>query len=279
MKILVTGATGQLGYDVVQELGRRGISCCGVGSKELDITDHDSVMAFVKTYHPEGIIHCAAYTAVDKAEDEKDQCMKVNRDGTRNMAEAAAAAGARMIYLSTDYVFDGHGTRPFETDDETGPLNVYGASKLAGEEAVRDILRKYFIVRISWVFGRHGNNFVKTMLRLGKEQSDLNVVADQWGSPTYTGDLAPLLCDMIQTEKYGTYHATNEGITNWADFARAIFKEAGLTCQVHAIPSSAYPTKARRPLNSRLSKRSLDEAGFMRLPKWEEALGRYMETV
>lgn len=272
MKIFVTGATGQLGYDVMQELARRHIECRGVGSKDLNITDRAAVLEYVKAYQPDAVIHCAAYTAVDKAEDEPKKCMAVNRDGTRYLAEACKAAGAKMLYISTDYVFDGHGDQPFEVDDPTGPLNVYGASKLAGEEAVKAILTKYFIVRISWVFGSHGNNFVKTMLRLGKERTDLNVVCDQWGSPTCTADLAPLLCDMIGTEKYGTYHATNEGTTNWAVFAAEIFKLAGLSCKVHPIPAKEYPTKAKRPGNSRLSKKSLDEAGFKRLPEWEIAL-------
>ncbi len=277
MKILVTGSTGQLGYDVVQELTRRHIECRGVGSKDLDITDRAAVLEYVKAYQPDAVIHCAAYTAVDKAEEEPEKCMAVNRDGTRYLAEACKAIGAKMLYISTDYVFDGHGDQPFEVDDPTGPLNVYGASKLAGEEAVKECLMKYFIVRISWVFGSHGNNFVKTMLRFGKERTDLNVVCDQWGSPTYTADLAPLLCDMIETEKYGTYHATNEGITNWADFAKEIFRQAGCTCAVHPIPAVEYPTKAKRPENSRLSKRSLDEAGFNRLPEWENGLGRYLK--
>lgn len=276
MKILVTGSTGQLGYDVVQELTRRHIECRGVGSKDLDITDRAAVLEYVKAYQPDAVIHCAAYTAVDKAEDEPEKCMAVNRDGTRYLAEACKAAGAKMLYISTDYVFDGHGDKPFEVDDPTGPLNVYGVSKLAGEEAVKAILAKYFIVRISWVFGSHGNNFVKTMLLLGKERTDLNVVCDQWGSPTYTADLAPLLCDMIGTEKYGTYHATNEGTTNWASFAKEIFRQAGFTCAVHPIPAVEYPTKAKRPENSRLSKSHLDEAGFKRLPEWEDGLDRYL---
>lgn len=276
MKILVTGATGQLGYDVVQELTRRHIECRGVGSRDLDITDRAAALEYVKAYQPDAVIHCGAYTAVDKAEEEPEKCMAVNRDGTRYLAEACKEVGAKMLYISTDYVFDGHGDKPFEVDDPTGPLNVYGASKLDGEEAVKELLTKYFIVRISWVFGKNGNNFVKTMLRLGKERTDLNVVCDQWGSPTYTADLAPLLCDIVCTEKYGTYHATNEGTTNWADFAAEIFKLAGLSCKVHPIPAKDYPTKAKRPQNSRLSKKSLDEAGFGRLPDWKDGLAEYI---
>lgn len=276
MKVLVTGVTGQLGYDVAAELTRRGIEHMGVGSKEMDLTNAKQVEEVIRAYHPDVIIHCAAYTAVDKAEDEYDKCMAVNTDGTLAIAKAAKDINAKMVYISTDYVFSGEGNLPFAVDVEKGPVNMYGLTKLLGEQAVQMLLQKYFIIRISWVFGKNGNNFIKTMLRLGKERKELNVVADQWGSPTYTADLAPLICDMIETEKYGVYHATNEGVTCWAAFAAAIFKEAGISCEVHPIPTETYPTPALRPKNSRLSKKSLDMAGFQRLPDWRNALKRYL---
>ena len=279
MKVLVTGVTGQLGYDVARELERRHIEYKGVGSKDMDLTVPSEVEKVVAAYHPDVIIHCAAYTAVDKAEDEADTCMAVNADGTLAIAKAAKDIDAKMVYISTDYVFGGEGNLPFAVDAEKFPVNMYGMTKLFGEQAVQMLLQKYFIIRISWVFGRNGNNFIKTMLRLGKERKELNVVADQWGSPTYTADLAPLICDMIETEKYGVYHATNEGITCWAAFAAAIFKEAGISCEVHPIPTEAYPTRARRPKNSRLSKKSLDMVGFSRLPDWRDALKRYLVEI
>ena len=279
MKVLVTGVTGQLGHDVALELSRRGVAYKGVGSKDMDLTDEASVQRVVSSYRPEAIIHCAAYTAVDKAEEEHELCRKVNVDGTLALAQAAEEIGAKMVYISTDYVFDGRGNLPFAVDDEKVPCNMYGVSKLFGEQAVFMVMKKYFIVRISWVFGKNGNNFVKTMLRLGKDREEISVVSDQWGSPTYTKDLAPLLCDMIETEKYGIYHATNEGVTNWAAFAMEIFKDAGLSCKVRPINSEDYPTKATRPKNSRLSKKSLDEAGFSRLPTWQDALVRYLKEI
>lgn len=277
--ILVTGASGQLGHDVVEEIKRRGLACDAPTSEEMDITDQDSVLDWIGTACPQAVIHCAAYTAVDKAEDEAELCWRVNVEGTRNVARACWDTGSKMVYISTDYVFDGSGSEPWETGDKTGPLNVYGESKLAGEQMVRAILDDYFIVRISWVFGKNGNNFVKTMLRLGASRDALNVVADQWGAPTYTKDLAPLLCDMIRTEKYGTYHAANEGVTNWAEFAKEIFRQAHIGCTVHPISTAEYPTKAVRPLNSRLSKQSLDDNGFARLPDWKDALERYLGEI
>mgnify|MGYP002929506342 FL=1 len=230
-------------------------------------------------YHPDAVIHCAAYTAADKAEDEYGRAMDVNAKGTLALAKAAKAIDAKFLYISTDYVFDGTGTVPFTVDAAKEPLNMYGLTKLFGEQAVQLEMTKYFIVRISWVFGKNGNNFIKTMLRLGQSHDELTVVADQWGSPTYTADLAPLLCDMVETEKYGIYHATNEGITNWAEFAAAIMKEANLSCRIRPIPSSDYPTKAVRPLNSRMDKSSLDKAGFTRLPDWKDALRRYLKEI
>lgn len=279
MKVLVTGVTGQLGYDVARELEKRHIEYKGTGSREMDISDAEAVERVITAYHPDAIIHCAAYTAVDKAEDDYGKAMDVNAKGTLAIAKVAKEIDAKMLYISTDYVFNGQGTEPFTVDAATAPLNVYGLTKLFGEEAVQMELSKYFIVRISWVFGKNGNNFIKTMLRLGQTHEELTVVSDQWGSPTYTADLAPLLCDMISTDAYGIYHATNEGITNWAEFAAYIMEQAHLPCKVRPIPSSDYPTKAVRPLNSRLDKSSLDKAGFSKLPDWKDALKRYLEEL
>ena len=274
MKILVTGAKGQLGFDVIKELDNRGIAHKGIDIDDFDITNRDAVLQAINDYYPDVVIHCAAYTAVDKAEDEPQLCRLINEYGTRYIAEACKSVNAKIIYISTDYVFPGHGDHFHKVDDPTGPVSVYGNTKLAGEEAVQEILNKFFIVRISWVFGQNGNNFVKTMLRLGKERNSVNVVCDQVGSPTYTVDLAHLLCDMAATEKYGIYHATNEGVCSWAEFAKEIFRLAGMTVQVNAIPSSDYPTKATRPLNSRLDKSSVLANGFNQLPHWKNALLR-----
>lgn len=279
MRILVTGASGQLGYDVERELERRGIEHLGTSSRELDITDRAAVEHLMQSYRPDAVIHCAAYTKVDLAEDEPERCWAVNADGTRNMAAACRKTGAKLLYISTDYVFPGAGERSYETGDPTGPVNTYGRSKLAGELAVQSLLEKYFIVRISWVFGKNGNNFVKTMLRLAETKADLSVVCDQIGSPTYTADLAPLLCDMVQTERYGVYHATNEGTCAWSEFAEAIFELAGRQVVVHPIPTSAYPTRAVRPLNSRMSKECLHSNGFQELPEWKNALARYLKEI
>lgn len=280
MKVLVTGARGQLGYDVCRELERRGIPYLGTNSENMDITDRETVRKQMRGYRPDAVIHCAAYTAVDRAEDEPERAFAINETGTRNIAEMCKEIEAKLLYISTDYVFPGTGTEPFETDAAAGPLNVYGKSKLAGERAVQETLEKYFIVRISWVFGENGGNFVKTMLRLAEIRSKVQVVCDQIGSPTYTADLAPLLCDMIGTEKYGMYHATSEGECSWAEFAEAIFQAAGKTVAVERIPTAAYTAaKAARPMNSRLSKQSLANAGFPKLPDWRNALLRYMERL
>lgn len=279
MRILVTGASGQLGYDVERELERRGIEHLGTSSRELDITDREAVERLMAAYRPDAAIHCAAYTKVDLAEDEPERCWAVNADGTRNMAAACRKTGAKLLYISTDYVFPGTGERSYETGDPTGPVNTYGRSKLAGELAVQSLLEKYFIVRISWVFGKNGNNFVKTMLRLAETKAELSVVCDQIGSPTYTADLAPLLCDMVQTERYGVYHATNEGTCAWSEFAEAIFELADKQVTVYPIPTSAYPTRAVRPLNSRMSKECLHSNGFQELPEWKNALARYLKEI
>jgi dTDP-4-dehydrorhamnose reductase len=274
--ILVTGVNGQLGFDVVKELNRRNIECLGIDRAELYITEKDAVNEYILKLKPECVIHCAAYTAVDKAEDEEEICSKVNVYGTENIAKACKKINAKMIYISTDYVFDGQGDAPFEIDGNIKPLSVYGKTKYEGEVKVKEILDKYFIVRISWVFGANGNNFINTMIRLGKEKESLNVVCDQIGSPTYTFDLAPLLCEMAASEKYGVYHATNEGFCSWSEFATKIMKKANLDCKINPIPTSEYPTKAIRPFNSRLSKKSLVDGGFELLPSWKDALDRYL---
>lgn len=277
MKILVTGAAGQLGYDVVKLLQACDIECKGVDFADFDITDAKETESYIKEYKPEVVIHCSAYTAVDKAEDEPEKCWAVNVDGTENIAKVCSKIDSKMIYISTDYVFPGTGEHFYEVDDATGPLSVYGKTKFAGEEAVKNWLQKYYIVRISWVFGKNGNNFVKTMLRLGKERDEINVVCDQIGSPTYTADLAPLLCEMAMTDKYGIYHATNEGVCSWAEFAVEIFNLTGMKARVKPVTTAEYLAKVQRPFNSRLSKRRLDEARFARLPAWQDALQRYLK--
>ena len=259
MRVFVTGASGQLGHDVCQVLAKRGIDYYGVSSKELDITNPKAVTDMLSVYCPDAVIHSAAYTKVDQAEDESERCWKVNVDGTRYLAQMCREIGAKMLYISTDYVFPGNGENFYEVDDATYSSSVYGKTKLGGELAVRETLDEHFIVRISWVFGVNGNNFVKTMLRLAETRDELGVVCDQIGSPTYTADLAPLLCDMIATEKYGTYHATNEGICSWAEFAEEIFRLAGKNMKVNHILTKDYPAKAARPLNSRMSKQKLDD--------------------
>lgn len=275
MKILVTGANGQLGKDLIKELKSRGHTPLGIDREDGDIADLDTVLRLFDEKKPEAVIHCAAYTAVDRAESDKEACFAANVTGSRNMALAAKKAGIPILAISTDYVFDGEGDCFFEIGDPTGPQNYYGETKLQGENAIREITEKYFIVRTSWVFGEEGNNFVKTMHRLGTEKDSLQVVCEEVGSPTYTKDLCRLLADMIVTDKYGTYHATNEGICSRYEFAVAILKRFGVSCPVTPVPSSAFPTPAKRPHNSRLSKKSLDENGFRRLPSWEDALARF----
>lgn len=279
MKVLVTGVKGQLGYDVMAELAKRNIEAIGVDIDEMDITDKISVEKVIGEAAPDVVVHCAAYTAVDAAEDNEALCRRVNADGTRNIAEVCKKLDCKMVYISTDYVFDGQGTRPWEPDDERHPLNVYGQTKYEGELVVQENLSKYFIVRIAWVFGKNGKNFVKTMLKLAETHDKLTVVNDQFGSPTYTYDLARLLVDMIQTDKYGIYHATNEGICTWYEFACEIFRQAGVKIEVTPVPASEYPTKAKRPENSRLDKSKLTENGFERLPSWQDALRRYIKEI
>lgn len=279
MKVLVTGVKGQLGYDVVNELKRRDIEAIGVDIEEMDITDAECVHKVITDAAPDAVIHCAAYTAVDAAEDNVEICRKVNADGTSNIANVCKELDIKMVYISTDYVFDGKGTKPWEPDDERHPLNVYGQTKYEGELAVQETLKKFFIVRIEWVFGMNGKNFIKTMLKQAENHDRLTVVNDQFGSPTYTYDLARLLVDMILTEKYGIYHATNEGICTWYEFACEIFKQAGIPVEVVPVTAAEYQAKACRPENSRMSKEKLTQNGFDRLPTWQDALKRYLEII
>lgn len=279
MKVLVTGVGGQLGFDVVKELTKRGMEAVGVDIQEMDITDADSVSRVIRTAAPDAVIHCAAYTAVDAAEENEALCRKVNAEGTRNIAGVCRELDIRLLYISTDYVFGGQGERPWEPEDVREPKSVYGQTKYEGELAVQELLEKYFIVRIAWVFGINGKNFVKTMINLSRTHDTLRVVNDQFGSPTYTYDLAKLLVDMIQTEKYGIYHATNEGVCSWYEFACAIFEEAGLPVKVLPVSTEEYGAKAGRPANSRMSKQKLTDSGFDRLPAWQDALRRYIAAL
>lgn len=294
MKVLVTGTSGQLGFDVMEELARRGYEGIGADRSEtdadfehvrMDITDKDLVFKIVEGIRPDVIVHCAAWTNVDGAEDpEKLAAVRaVNVDGTRNLAEAAKEVDAKFVYISTDYVFDGEGSEPWKPDDKNyAPINVYGQSKLDGELEVSRILDKYFIVRIAWVFGRNGKNFIKTMIEVGKKHDVVKVVNDQIGTPTYTIDLARLLVDMIETDKYGYYHATNEGgYISWADFAEEIYKDAGMETKVERVTTDEYEkiagkTVAKRPFNSRLDKSKLTENGFELLPTWQDAVKRFI---
>lgn len=293
MKVLVTGTSGQLGFDVVNELKKRGHEAVGADRADtdadfehviLDITDKEKVLEVVKEVKPDAIVHCAAWTNVDGAEEPENLAVvrAVNVDGTRNLAEAAKEVDAKFVYISTDYVFNGEGTDPWKPDDKNyAPINVYGQSKLDGELEVSKILDKYFIVRIAWVFGKNGKNFIKTMIEVGKKHDVVRVVDDQIGAPTYTIDLARLLVDMIETDKYGYYHATNEGgYISWADFTEEIFKQAGIPSKVERVTTEEYGlSKAKRPFNSRLDKTKLVENGFEPLPTWQDATARFISTL
>lgn len=279
MKVLVTGYAGQLGWDTVRQLQARGIECRGVDMQDFDLTDGQAVKDYIQVYRPSAIVHCAAYTNVDKAESQPEICAAINGMGTVNLVRAALSVGAKVVFISTDYVFSGVGDQPWKIDDSYGPLNVYGMSKVQGEDAVRSLMTRYFILRTSWVFGKNGSNFVRTMLRLGQEKKEIRVVSDQIGSPTYTRDLARVICDMLPTEKYGIYHVRNEGFVSWYDFAKMIMEKAGLPCRVLPVPSSEYPTPAKRPLNSRLDGSRLVECGFEPMPSVESALDRYLQEI
>lgn len=283
MRVFVTGVKGQLGHDVMNELAKRGHEGIGVDIEEMDITDAESVRKVITEANPDVVIHCAAWTAVDLAEDDdkKEKVHQVNAVGTENIAKVCHDLDCKMIYISTDYVFDGQGTRPWEPDDERHPLNVYGQTKYEGELAVEKWVKKFYIVRIAWVFGVNGKNFIKTMLNVGKTHDTVRVVNDQIGTPTYTLDLSRLLVDMLETEKYGYYHATNEGgYISWYDFTKEIYRQAGYTTKVVPVTSAEYGASvAARPFNSRLDKSKLREAGFTPLPTWQDAVGRYLEAL
>lgn len=274
--ILVTGSTGQLGSDVVKELLKRGYSTLSPNRSEFNLCSEDSIRNYILNSNCEAIVHCAAYTQVDKAEDEKDLCIKINATATKHIVKCAKILDIPMIYISTDYVFDGTKDGEYTENDETNPINIYGESKLAGEKYVQEILDKYYIVRTSWVFNINGKNFIETMLRLSKTNNQLSIVNDQIGSPTYTKDLSRLLVDMLETSKYGLYHATNEGYCSWYEFADTIFKLANINIDIKAINSNEYVSRAKRPLNSKLSKDKLIEYGFKPLPHWEDALKDYL---
>lgn len=279
MRVLVTGVKGQLGSDIAAELKLRTEECIGADIADFDITDRGATVGTIKKYMPDCVIHCAAFTDVNGAEEKHGLCERINVLGTENVALACNEADAKLIYISTDYVFNGEGMRPYEPNDERDPINFYGMTKSLGEDKVRSICPKHFIVRTSWVFGKNGNNFVKTMLRLGEQMEGLTVVDDQIGSPTYTPDLARLLCDMAATERYGTYHATNEGFCSWYDFAKKIMELSGIGCNIKPIASKDYPSPAKRPQNSRLSKEKLVQNGFYKLPPWEDALKRFIKAL
>lgn len=276
MQILVTGAAGQLGTDVIAELQKRGHHAVATDTDTMDITDSAAVAAVFKKEKPDCVIHCAAYTQVDAAEENEVLCRRINKTGTENIAAACKKADCKLIYLSTDYVFDGGGEAPWKPYDKRAPLNVYGQTKYEGELAAEQV-EKHYIVRIAWVFGKNGKNFVKTMLSLAETHAELSVVNDQIGTPTYTPDLASLLCDMAEKEKYGIYHATNSGgYISWYDFAKAIFEISGKTVNVIPVTSAQFGSKAKRPSNSRLDKSDLEKNGFAPLPHWKDALKRYL---
>ena len=280
MKVLVTGVKGQLGHDVVTELERRGHEAVGVDIEEMDITDKASVDKVVTSVIPDAVVHCAAWTAVDAAEDAAEKVEAVNATGPRYIAEACKKIDCKMVYISTDYVFNGEGTEPWKPDcKDYAPLNVYGKSKLDGEIAVSSVLNKYFIIRIAWVFGLNGKNFVKTMIRAGRTHDEVRVVCDQIGTPTYTPDVAKLIVDMLGTDRYGYYHATNEGgFVSWYDFTKEIYRQAGLKTKVIPVTTAEYGlSKAKRPYNSRLDKSKLTENGFDLLPPWQDALERFLK--
>ena len=282
MKVLVTGVKGQLGFDIVNELDKRGFETIGVDIEEMDITDSNSVIRVLNEVNPDAVIHCAAWTSVDAAENNEEKVRLVNAVGTENIAKVCKKINCKLMYISTDYVFDGQGDRPWDPDcKDYKPLNIYGQTKLEGEFAVANTLDKYFIVRIAWVFGKNGKNFIKTMLSVGKTHDTVRVVNDQIGTPTYTYDLARLLVDMIETEKYGYYHATNEGgYISWYDFTKEIYRQAGYKTKVIPVTTAEYGlSKAARPFNSRLDKSKLVKNGFEPLPSWRDALSRYLKEI
>lgn len=280
IKVLVTGVNGQLGHDIIKKLESKGYDCLGVDIDDFDITDEYATSKFIKNYNPYVVVHCSAYTAVDKAESDEERCYSVNVIGSENIAKVCKEIDAKMVYISTDYVYDGKGDKAFDINSPIAPLSVYGKTKFQGEEKCRAILDKLFVVRTSWVFGSNGNNFVKTMLRLAKEKDCINVVNDQIGSPTYTADLADFIFFIINTQKYGTYHCSNEEYCSWYEFTQEIFKQASiLKVKLNAIATSDYPTAAVRPHNSRLDKKCLVDCGYGKMPSWKDALSRYLKEI
>ena len=279
MKIVVTGVNGQLGYDVVKELNNRNYTeVIGIDIKDLDITNENAVKDFMNINNPDVIVHCAAYTAVDNAEDNQKTCYDVNVNGTKYLVESAKELDAKFLYISTDYVFSGDKDSEYFVEDIPNPKSVYGETKYLGEVETLNH-NKHFIVRISWVFGKNGNNFIKTMIKLGKEKNELNIVFDQIGSPTYTHDLSKLIVDMIETDKYGIYQATNDGVCSWFEFAQKIFEFSNIDISLNPILTEQYPTKAKRPRNSVMSKKNLIDNGFELLPSWQDALKRYLKEI
>ena len=279
LKFMVTGVDGQLGHDMVLKLKEMNLDVIAPKREEFDLTNEGQVKTYITNEKPDLIIHCAAYTEVDKAEDEKNLCYAVNVDGTRAVAEAAKEINAKVVYISTDYVFDGLGNEPFKEEDETAPINYYGYTKDQGEKIVRDLINKYFIVRTSWMYGLNGNNFVKTMLELAETRKEISVVSDQVGAPTYTKDLAEFIVSLVRTNNYGIYHGVNEGCCSRYEFTKYIFEKFGIDMIVNPISSEEYSTKAKRPMNSRLSKKNTDRAGIKKLPPWEDALTRFIEKI
>ena len=276
IKVLVTGVNGQLGYDVTKRLNDLGISNVGVCRKDFDLVNKEATQAFIMEYKPDVVVHCAAYTNVDGAEENREECYAVNVEGTVNIAKACRQIDAKMVYISSDYVFGGEGEEPYSEYQETAPINYYGYTKDKGEKAIQEILEKYFIIRTSWLYGENGNNFVNKMFELAKSKKELNIIHDQVGSPTYTKDLAELVCEILQTAKYGIYHGVNDGYCSWYDFAADIFKKMNIDIKLNPITTLEYPVKAKRPLNSRLSRGNIVKNGFSALPHWKDALGRFL---
>jgi dTDP-4-dehydrorhamnose reductase/dTDP-4-dehydrorhamnose 3,5-epimerase len=279
LKFMVTGVSGQLGHDVMTQLKEMHLDVIAPRRDEFNLTNNNQVKNYIIKEKPDVIIHCAAYTAVDKAEEQKDLCYSVNVEGTRAVAEAAKEINAKVVYVSTDYVFDGKGSQPHPEDKQTNPVNYYGCTKEQGEKIVRELIDKHFVVRTSWVYGLNGNNFVKTMLKLAESRDEIKVVSDQMGAPTYTKDLADFIVNLVQTNNYGTYHGVNEGYCSWYEFAKLIFIKYGINMKVNPISTEDYPTMAKRPLNSRLAKENTTKAGLDRLPQWEDALTRFIEEL
>ncbi len=279
IKVLITGSNGQLGFDLLKRMQALGFDVCGVNREHFDITDRELTSKFIEYEKPELIIHCAAYTKVDQAEEDKELCYKVNVEGTKNIAEAAKTVGAKLVYISTDYVFDGNSKKPYLVNEKTNPVNYYGYTKKLGEQTVQSMLEKHYIVRTSWLYGLNGHNFVKTMLQLAESKSELSVVNDQVGSPTYTKDLAQFIAELVQTDRFGIYHGVNDGFCSWYEFAQAIFRANGINIKLKPIVSEAYPTKAKRPKNSRLATENNAAAGLEKLPGWQDALGRFLKEL